>query len=285
MSTSSKSTPETDIDGVVKLVDIAGPTMDNIGSLDFKGKWISLRITGIQANFSGALCKFFGADACPPWDMNLVEAAELVILEPPHSSEPGSGWEQAADHPRHALYTFENPDLPALITQAISLMTNLDYLHLQLDGLTPSQANTFENTLWRTSNKWTSVQILRLSGISRQASNIHINILRKNCVPNLIGLDMGGIPAGSPLWLVAAGKFENLRRLAIAVDGKSFPLSPAPTIDGFQEHGGGDRCFQNLEWLAIDEFETRFHFDEDVKKMGDYFVSHKLDNPFILFVL
>lgn len=115
----------------------------------------------------------------------------MVILEPPHSSELGSGWEQAADHPRHPVYTFLNPDLPAQIAQAISLMVNLDYLHMHLDGLTLSQATKFNRELFRRSDTWNSVQILRLSGISRQASNIPIVILMKDRVPNLIGLDMG----------------------------------------------------------------------------------------------
>jgi len=195
--------------------------------------------------------------------------AELVILEPPHSAEPGSGWEQAADYPRHLVYTYLSSELPERIAKALSLMTSLDYLHLQFDGLTIEQANKFSEILVRRSDKWKSVQILRLSGISRQASNIHCDILRNNRVPNLVGLDMGGIPAGSPLWDTAARQLRGLKRLAVAVYPGQFPRNPAPTMEGFKHWGGGVQGFKRLEWLAIDEFQPR----DDEKEVGDYFVS------------
>lgn len=52
---SAKPPAEDQLDGLVELVDIAGSNLDGLNPLDLKGKWISLRITGVQSNFSRAL--------------------------------------------------------------------------------------------------------------------------------------------------------------------------------------------------------------------------------------
>jgi len=55
------------------ILDITGPTLTEFDSLDLRGKWISLRITDFQGNFSHILSDLFTAEADHRWDVRMVE--------------------------------------------------------------------------------------------------------------------------------------------------------------------------------------------------------------------
>jgi len=62
------------------ILDITGPTLTELDSLDLRGKWISLRITDFQGNFSHILSDLFTAEADRLWDVHMVEYAARHIF-------------------------------------------------------------------------------------------------------------------------------------------------------------------------------------------------------------